>query len=93
MDIKAYIEAAERGAAARLAAQIGVHPVMVSQWVNGIKAVPAERCPAIERATNGEVTADQLRPDVIWVRVADAEWPHPEGRPCIDVAAPAREAA
>ena len=34
-----------------------------------------------------------LRPDVRWARVPDAGWPHPDGRPCIDVAAPAEEAA
>lgn len=37
--------------------------------------------------------AQELRPDVRWQRVADATWPHPAGRPCIDVAAPQREAA
>jgi DNA-binding transcriptional regulator YdaS (Cro superfamily) len=26
--------------------------------------VPPSRCKAIERATNGEVTAEQLRPDI-----------------------------
>lgn len=57
--------------------------------------VPAERCPDIERATDGQVLVDQLRPDVRWARVPDPDWPHPQGRPCIDVAAPikAREVA
>ena len=51
--------------------------------------VPPDRCPAIERATDGSVTCEELRPDVRWQRVPDPAWPHPDGRPCIDVAAPA----
>lgn len=94
MDLKTYIKTAERGAAARVAEHVGVHPVMVSQWASGTKPVPAERCPAIERATEGAVKADEMRADVVWVRIPDPDWPHPQGRPCIDAAAPAaREAA
>lgn len=48
--------------------------------------VPAEWCPSIERAAG--VACEELRPDVRWQRVPDAIWPHPGGRPCIDVAAP-----
>lgn len=33
-------------------------------WLNRDKAVPAEYCRAIEHATNGQITACQLRPDV-----------------------------
>lgn len=36
----------------------------VHKWA--IKGVPAERCPTIERLTGGEVTCEQLRPDVDW---------------------------
>ncbi len=39
---------------------------MVSQWASGVKAVPAERCPEIERATGGAVTCEELRPDIAW---------------------------
>ena len=35
------------------------------------------------------LTVDQLRPDVRWARIADPTWPHPGGRPTIDVAGPA----
>lgn len=28
--------------------------------------VPAEHCPAIERATGGKVRCEELRPDVAW---------------------------
>lgn len=55
-----------RGLAAYLARTIGVHQVTVSQWAHGKKQVPAERCPAIERATGGRVRCEDLRPDVDW---------------------------
>lgn len=54
------------GAGNRLAAQTGAHPVLISQWKTGARQVPAERCPAIERATNGAVRCEDLRPDVDW---------------------------
>lgn len=65
MDLKTYTQS-ERGAASRLASALGVRPVMVSQWTSGLKSVPAERCPEIERATAGAVTCEELRPDVAW---------------------------
>lgn len=65
MDLRTYAES-KRGASARLARALGVHPVMVSQWINGVKVVPAERCPAIELATSGDVRCEELRPDVPW---------------------------
>ena len=65
MHLKHYVET-ERGAAANLARVLGVSPVMVSQWASGVKAVPAERCPVIERATGGAVRCEELRPDVEW---------------------------
>jgi DNA-binding transcriptional regulator YdaS (Cro superfamily) len=73
-----------------LAAALGVSKAAVSQWFSG--RVPPDRCPDIERATAGRITCGELRPDVRWVRVPDADWPHPEGRPCIDVAAPVQDA-
>lgn len=36
----------------------------VYQWAKN--RVPAERCPAIEKATNGLVRCEDLRPDVEW---------------------------
>ncbi len=40
--------------------------VLISQWKTGVRRVPAERCPAIEQATDGAVTCEELRPDVLW---------------------------
>lgn len=41
----------------------------------------------IERESSGAVICEDLRPDVSWLRVPDAKWPHPEGRPLVDHAA------
>ena len=65
MNLKTYIDK-QRGRAASLGRAIGVTPVLVSQWANGRRPIPAERCPAIEKATSGEVTCEELRPDVDW---------------------------
>lgn len=75
------------GSSLRLAREIGgdVKRQNVDHWRKS-GAVPAERCPAIERAVQGKVLCEELRPDLSWVRVPDPDWPwHPLGRPCIDV--------
>ena len=71
-----------------IAAQLGVTRAAVSQWFAAGSRPPLDRCPAIERATGGRVTCEELRGDVQWARVPDPNWPHPGGRPCLDVAAP-----
>ena len=85
MDIRTYLEQADRGAAAAIARTLGVHPVMVSQWASGLKGVPLERCVGIEKATAGAVRRWDLRPDD-WHRI----WPEligAEGAPQIAEAA------
>lgn len=88
MDLKTYTEPA--GAAAKLAKTLGIPPALVSQWTAdaGARQIPAPRCLAIERATDGDVTCEEMRPDVVWVRVKDRRWPHPKGRPLVDLSAP-----
>lgn len=52
-----------------LAKSLDVSPVLVSQWANGDREVPAERCPAIESATGKAVMRWDLRPHdwhLIW---------------------------
>ena len=49
-----------------LAKEVRAHPVLISQWASGKRRVPAEYCPAIERATGGAVRCEDLRPDVDW---------------------------
>lgn len=79
------ITAVERFA---IAASIGMNEQYLYQCLTGRRSPPPGRCPDIERATGGQVTAEQLRPDVRWQRVPDTTWPHPAGRPCLDVARP-----
>ncbi len=67
MENTALIRAcATLGGQAALARKLGVRPPTVNQWVKDGRPVPAERCPAIERATNGAVRCEDLRPDVDW---------------------------
>jgi DNA-binding transcriptional regulator YdaS (Cro superfamily) len=58
-----------------LADVCGVTPQAVFKWRKG---VPAERCPAIERATNGQVRCEDLRPDVDWAYLRATNCPAPE---------------
>lgn len=73
------------GGTAAVARMLGIAAPSVSNWRR--TGIPADRCPVIERATNGQHTCESMRPDVRWVRVPDAQWPHPKGRPLIDVTA------
>ena len=70
---------------------VNCKPPSVIEWRK--RGIPPERCPAIERATQGAHTVEALRPDVAWARIPDPTWPHPAGRPVIDVARPAPTAA
>jgi hypothetical protein len=75
-----------------VAAKVGLNEQYLYQCLTLRRRPPADRCPDIERALDGRVTCEQMRPDVRWQRVPDPAWPHPDGRPCIDVAAPAMPA-
>lgn len=59
-----------------LARQLGVTPGAVTQWIT--EGVPAERCPAIEKATKGAVRCEDLRPDVDWAYLRATNCPTPE---------------
>lgn len=54
------------GSQRALARLLGVTRGAVSQWKLGGRRVPADHCPAIERATAGAVRCEDLRPDVDW---------------------------
>lgn len=67
MNTDAIRAAAEKvGGQAALARILDVKPPTVNQWVKGERQVPAEKCPAIERATDGTTRCEDLRPDVPW---------------------------
>jgi len=80
MELQTYTK--ERGAAARLARDLDVSPVLVSQWANGTRPVPEDRAPAIEAATRFTVSVEELCPLSCWVRVPDPNWP--SGKPLLD---------
>lgn len=73
MNLKTYISS-ERGRATWLAGQlVGVSPSYLSQMANGQAPISPARCVEIERATNGEVTRQELCPDqwtAIWPELA-----------------------
>ena len=63
MKLKAYLSE-ERGRAATLAQAVSVSQVTIHKWASGKKQIPEGRCSEIERATNGAVTCEELRPDL-----------------------------
>ena len=75
MNLSSYFENEGRGAAIRLAKDIGAFSSDVSSWVNGLRQVPAERCPQIEQATGGLVRCEDLRPDVAWAVLRNSTIP------------------
>lgn len=74
------------GAVVSLAKAMGIAPALVSQWKNGVRGVPAERCPDIERATGGAVACEDLRPDLA------EQWAYLRGTPARSEAQPAAPA-
>jgi DNA-binding transcriptional regulator YdaS (Cro superfamily) len=46
-----------------LAEKLGISQGLVSMYSSGARTVPIERCVEIERATDGQVTRQELRPD------------------------------
>lgn len=74
--LETAIEAA--GGVGRLAAAIGVGQPVVSNWRARGTTPDAVHCVAIERATNGSVTRQALRPDdwhLIWPELAKPRKP------------------
>lgn len=51
------------GSQAELARACGQPPQAVTRWLK-TELVPAKHCAAIERATAGQVTCRELRPDI-----------------------------
>lgn len=51
-----------------LSRRIGVRYQLIQGWMDESRrfATPADYCPLIERATDGRVRCEDLRPDVAW---------------------------
>ena len=75
MDSKSLNPAMDRAIRAvgvkTLAEALGITTAALGQWKNGVRPVPAERCPQIERATNGAVKCEELRPDIDWAVIRE----------------------
>jgi DNA-binding transcriptional regulator YdaS (Cro superfamily) len=69
-----------------IAGKVGLNEQYLYQCFTGRRELAAERCVDVERASGGAVCVESLRPDVRWVRLPDTNWPHPCGRPCVDIA-------
>lgn len=65
MLLKQYIQKRGRGAGKTLADQLEICPSQVYRWLSGSK-VPPSRCLQIYEITDGQVTPEELRPDVNW---------------------------
>jgi DNA-binding transcriptional regulator YdaS (Cro superfamily) len=63
MKLKYWLDQ-ERGRGVKLAEALHVTSVTVHLWAT--ERVPADRCPDIERITEGMVRCEEMRPDVSW---------------------------
>jgi DNA-binding transcriptional regulator YdaS (Cro superfamily) len=69
VDIPAYLKK-HRLSQQDFADKIGVSQGLVWQWIDGRTRITAERAKQIEAATSGELTREQLRPDIFGKRTA-----------------------
>jgi DNA-binding transcriptional regulator YdaS (Cro superfamily) len=66
----------EYGAKAKLAKEMKVSPVLITQWSSSIRPVPVVQCVHIEKITNKQVTRKDLRPDdweSIWPELVEVD--------------------
>jgi DNA-binding transcriptional regulator YdaS (Cro superfamily) len=73
MNLHEYLSQANRSQA-DFAKALNVTQGMVWQWLNDKRPIAAHHCRAIERLTDGAVTAVELRPDVF----GDGSTPSPQ---------------
>jgi len=74
MNLNEYLTTIESNAS--LAKKLSISPSLVSQWRSGVRPIPFERCPEIEKATAGMVTRIDLCPNnwkVLWPELANSD--------------------
>lgn len=54
------------GGQAQLAEELGISKQMVHKWLKGNSVITPIRAMEIEDLTGGAVTAEELRPDLLW---------------------------
>lgn len=64
MDLKSYLDNRPYGFKARLAEQLGVSRSFLRQMEVGISKIPIHLAKKIELVTNGQVTKEEIRPDI-----------------------------
>jgi hypothetical protein len=74
-----------KGGRGEMALELKVHRTMVDAVCRGEKRCPEAWCLIVERITTGGIQAQELRPDLVWVRVPCDEWPNPAGKPMLDL--------
>lgn len=67
MDLKTYLQKTTQ---TDLAHRLGVTQGLVHQWVTGKTRITAERAIEIEKATDGQVTRQELRPEIFGAAAA-----------------------
>ena len=89
MNLHAYLSSDGAMSAVDLAGAVNCNPDQIRHWRHGYEGrrPGREYCAAIEKATQGAVTCEALRPDLTWHRVPDKTWPGRRGRPLHDVTA------
>lgn len=65
MNLQSYIDE-DRGNATKLAAALEIPLSYLSQMATGDRSVSPEKALSIERATDGKVTRQELRPADFW---------------------------
>lgn len=96
MNLHDYLSSPGALTVAQLRERIGApSSAQIRQWQHGYagRKPSFENCVAIESATAGAVTVEEIRPVGFWMRIADPAWPHPLGRPVLDFAAGQTEVA
>lgn len=71
MNLSTYLQQVKQ---TDLAEKLGVSQGLISMWSSGEKRIPILRSIEIERATDGQVTRQELRPDdwqKIWPELAE----------------------
>lgn len=68
-----------------VARMVGRRVPTVIEWRT--RGVPFICAPAIELGTAGRHLVEAMCPDAPWLRIEDAAWPHPSGRPVLDFGA------
>lgn len=87
MNLHDYLSSDGAMSAVELAKAVDCNHDQIRHWRHGYagRRPGPEYCAAVEKATNGVVTCEELRPDLTWHRVPDRAWPGKRGRPLHDV--------